>query len=95
MRRSEERFRLLTEESTDVVWLMDYQGRLEYVSAAALRVLGYAPDELLGYGHEALLSPEARRAARRFFGALAVGQRPETTAQAYEPPVSCKGGNTV
>jgi PAS domain S-box-containing protein len=43
-----DRFRKLIEESTDVISVVDANGRWQYLSPSAERVLGYEPDELVG-----------------------------------------------
>ncbi len=48
VRRSEERFRALTQRSSDLVTLLGATGVILYQSPAVERVLGYSPDELLG-----------------------------------------------
>lgn len=46
---SEERYRIITENTRDVIWLADLPtGRLTYVSPAALAVHGFSPEELVG-----------------------------------------------
>jgi diguanylate cyclase (GGDEF)-like protein/PAS domain S-box-containing protein len=42
------RYRLLAENSADIVILLDRQGRLQYVSHSAKASLGYAENELIG-----------------------------------------------
>ncbi|MFO0843301.1 MAG: PAS domain S-box protein [Gemmataceae bacterium] len=54
----EERFRALVEMSSDAIFLADGQGRLHYASSSIVRVLGYAPDELLGRSGLELVHPE-------------------------------------
>jgi PAS domain S-box-containing protein len=46
--RSEERFRALVENSTDVIALLGPDCRYLYVSPGQTRILGYAPDESVG-----------------------------------------------
>ena len=48
VRRSEERFRALTQHSSDLVTLLGATGAILYQSPAVERVLGYSSDELLG-----------------------------------------------
>jgi PAS domain S-box-containing protein len=48
LRESEGRFRLLAENSRDVIRLYDADGMIRYASPSCLAVLGYEPDELIG-----------------------------------------------
>ncbi|HSL58167.1 MAG TPA: PAS domain S-box protein [Acidimicrobiales bacterium] len=55
---SQERFRLLTEHSSDLVVARDLQGRFTYVSPSALELLGYPPDQLEGSQCQDLVHPD-------------------------------------
>lgn len=44
---SERRYRLLADHSADVIWTMNAEHRLTYVSPAVERFLGYSPEEIL------------------------------------------------
>ncbi len=48
LRRSEEHFRSLIENASDVITVLDADGIVRYESASLERVLGYKPDELIG-----------------------------------------------
>jgi diguanylate cyclase (GGDEF)-like protein/PAS domain S-box-containing protein len=48
VRNSERRYRLLTQNSSDLVTLMEASGIVRYQSPALERMLGYSPAELLG-----------------------------------------------
>jgi PAS domain S-box-containing protein len=48
LRRSEEHFRALTENSLDGVIVVDKKGIITYVSPSIERVMGYKPEELIG-----------------------------------------------
>jgi diguanylate cyclase (GGDEF)-like protein/PAS domain S-box-containing protein len=48
VRHSEERYRALTQNSSDLVTVMETTGIVRYQSPAIVRMLGYSPEELLG-----------------------------------------------
>jgi PAS domain S-box-containing protein len=58
LRRSEERFRLLAENTSDLVCLHQPNGRYLYVSPSCRRLLGYEPRELLGRDPYTLFHPD-------------------------------------
>jgi diguanylate cyclase (GGDEF)-like protein/PAS domain S-box-containing protein len=64
LRRSEERYRLMVAGSEQVFFYVhDAQGRFEYLSPSVRRVLGYAPEELVGTPYHALLTDDERAAS--------------------------------
>lgn len=64
LRESEERYRLIAENTSDAIWIVALDtGRFTYVSAAVRRMLGYAPEELIGQEFGRVLTAEARQAA--------------------------------
>jgi PAS domain S-box-containing protein len=56
LRQSEERYLLLTEAISDVIWTMDLDQQITYVSPSVRRLLGYLPDELPGVDLSQLLA---------------------------------------
>ncbi|MDN5309172.1 MAG: hypothetical protein PWP14_566 [Methanolobus sp.] len=48
LRENEEKFRLLAENASDVIWTMDRDGRFMYVSPSVLKLRGYTPEEVMG-----------------------------------------------
>ncbi|MBI2401122.1 MAG: PAS domain S-box protein, partial [Deltaproteobacteria bacterium] len=48
LKKSEERFRVLVETTSDWVWEIDTNGVYTYVSPKVREILGYGPDEILG-----------------------------------------------
>ena len=60
LRESEERFRVLAENSTDVISRHDLDGKLLYLSPACARLYGYEPEELVGRRTVELVHPEDR-----------------------------------
>ena len=62
LRQSEERYRLITENMTDAVWLMDLQMNTVYVSPAVERTLGYNFTEIQQLtSRRQLLTPDSQR----------------------------------
>ena len=47
LRASEKRYRLLAENTTDVIWTMSLDGRFTYVSPSVFQLRGYTPEEVL------------------------------------------------
>ena len=58
VRQSEERFRLLTENASDIVIVLDQGGRITYASPSVKAVGGYAPDDLIGRNVLELTHPD-------------------------------------
>jgi PAS domain S-box-containing protein len=49
LRASEEKYRELVEDLNDVLFIIDTEGIITYISAPARQVTGYQPDELVGH----------------------------------------------
>jgi len=62
--RSEQRFRSLVENSSDILALVDHDAVVHYISPAIQRVIGYTDDELLQRGVPVL--PNARFLGKPF-----------------------------
>ena len=58
MHASEARFRSLVQHSSDLIFVLDAQGTIRFASSSASRVIGYAPDTLIGVALSALSDPE-------------------------------------
>ncbi len=58
LEQSERQFRLLSENSQDLITIFDTENRFQYLSPASFRILGYEPEELLGAKIESLLHPD-------------------------------------
>ncbi len=62
LRRNEERFRWLVENSWDMVQVLDGKGMIRYTGPSTERVLGLAEDEILGTAFEEMVHPDDRAA---------------------------------
>jgi PAS domain S-box-containing protein len=65
LRRSEEHFRSLIENSSDVIAIVDSEARFSYVSHTVRRILSYDPEELVGQRVSELVHPEDVTLAER------------------------------
>lgn len=70
LRHNEERFRALIEKSSDIIVLLDIDGRIRYASESLQRILGYAPSELEGTSAFDLAHPEDLPQVRALFSEL-------------------------
>lgn len=66
LRHSEEQYRLITEHTSDLIFMIDGDGRFLYVSPSSMRLLGYDPEELAGKDPFPLVAPQDREAFTRF-----------------------------
>ena len=77
LKESEERFRSLVQNASDVVTVLDAEGAILYESPSVERVLGYRPEELVGESAFYYVHPDDRG---RVLGAFAEGSKsPGTT----------------
>jgi PAS domain S-box-containing protein len=58
MRESEEKYRLIVENSRDVIFTLDATGKVLYISSSVINELGYSPAELIGKYLLSLIHPE-------------------------------------
>jgi PAS domain S-box-containing protein len=70
LRRNEERFRALVENSSDVILLLRPDGTIHFSTAAAFPILGYDPGENIGRSIFDLIHPDDQPRARQLFGEL-------------------------
>lgn len=85
--RSTRRYKSLLEELPDVVYELNQEGRLTFVSQASVRLLGFEPEEMLGHFWEERVFEEDRPVFReqkfkaKDGGLLSIGALRHTTRQ--------------
>ncbi len=68
LRESEQRFRALVHQASDVFTVIDRDGQIRYQSPAVESVLGYPADKLVGTGMDALIHPDDHQGFRELLG---------------------------
>lgn len=66
MRLSEQKYRELFEHANDIIFILDFDGRIQSCNAAAANTYGYEPQQLLGLNIEALLDRDHLPVMREF-----------------------------
>ena len=67
LKKSEEYFREITANSSDILFIVNADGNITYVSPSVERFTGYPPDELIGKNSLFLIIPEDHSKARMDF----------------------------
>jgi len=75
LRESKERFRALTESTSDWVWEVDVDGVYTYASPKVKDLLGYEPEEVIGKTPFDLMPPEEAKRVAEEFRAIVESQR--------------------
>jgi PAS domain S-box-containing protein len=80
-KRTEERYKLVSENAADVIWLWDLvRGRCAYVSPSVLQLRGFSPEEALAQRMDQAMPPDvaAKMAAEAVRRIAALGSGDET-----------------
>jgi diguanylate cyclase (GGDEF)-like protein/PAS domain S-box-containing protein len=96
---SEARYRMLAENSHDVIWTLDIPSRrYTYVSPSVTEMCGYLPDEVVGQSIDSRLTPEsAARLARDIdqrLRRIAAGDKSASVVVTEQEQV-CKDGDVI
>jgi PAS domain S-box-containing protein len=67
LRRSEERFRSLVQNASDIIIILEADGTIRYVSPAIERILGLRTEDVVGKNAVAFVDPVDRTEATRIF----------------------------
>lgn len=94
---SEARYRLITDNASDVIWITDLNLRLTYISPSVERTRGYTPAEALRQSPEQALTPESlQRALAAYAEELERAGRVEAAyTRTLDLEYYCKAGHTT
>ena len=81
LRASEERFRSLVQNASDLISILDAEAKVLYHSPASLHVLGFLPNERLGTAGFELIHPQDRHRIEALFESLTSKARASQTAE--------------
>jgi PAS domain S-box-containing protein/putative nucleotidyltransferase with HDIG domain len=100
LRKSEEKYRRITESVSDVVWILDPQTlRFTYVSPSVHKLRGFTPEEILAEPLDAAMTPDAAQMVRRLLHRrvkdLVSGDMPTGISFTEQLEQPCKDGSTV
>jgi PAS domain S-box-containing protein len=99
LRESEARYRLLAENTSDLIWTMDLSLRYTYMSPAITRMRGYSVEEIVGTTIQETMSPASLEVARKALAEeLALeraGQADPLRSRKIELEMYCKDGSTI
>ena len=99
LRESEERYRLIAENTADTITVMDLDLRLTYISPSVLKHRGYTAEEAMGQSLEQIITPASLQAVSRLLDeqtALeASGGADPSRSMSIELEEYCKDGSTI
>jgi len=96
---SEEHYRLLAENASDVIWTMDMNLRFTYVSPSITRLRGYSVEEAMKTPIEKTLTPTSLALAAKYFAEELLleqeGRRGRQATRTVELEEICKDGSII
>ncbi|MCX6278941.1 MAG: PAS domain S-box protein [Bacteroidetes bacterium] len=99
LRRSEEKFRLIAENTNDTIAVMDLALNFTYASASVEKILGYTPDEFLLLKVDKVLAPDSLIRAMDLFEKVVPAEMSGTVQAANCPTIELeeyhKNGSTI
>jgi PAS domain S-box-containing protein len=92
LRESEERYRVMVDSASDLVYQADANGRVIYCNPIVLKTTGYTREELFSKHYLEIVDQDHQDLARKFYGRQA---RDGVAQTYYEVPIVSKSGDTI
>lgn len=78
LKRSEEEYRRLVENASDIIFINDRTGSCKYMNESGLKKLGYTREQIEGKNYTQLIAPEERDQHYQFYKNQLISNIPET-----------------
>ncbi len=98
LRESERRYRLVAENISDVIWYMNQELNLTYISPSITRQRGFSPEQALSFSVDEIIPFEALSLAKRVFQGEAHKKRNSTVEmlpKTFELQAPCQDGSLI
>jgi PAS domain S-box-containing protein len=100
LRASEEKYRLLAENSADIVWILDFKKqKFTYVNPSVESIRGYTPEEALELPLDKILTPDSYKRAMEILKEVLAGDprgfKDPKNIPAFEFQEFCKDGSVI
>ena len=92
LQASEERYRTLVENASDMVYRTDENGCFTFVNPATLRITGYEEEDIIGKHYKMMVRPDMFKEAITFFANQLIKKIKNTY---YEYPIITKDGHEL
>jgi diguanylate cyclase (GGDEF)-like protein/PAS domain S-box-containing protein len=94
---NEERYRLLAEYARDVIWTMEPDGRISYVSPSIQLMRGFSPQEAMAQPLEQIHPPESLQRSGQYFANLLADLEAGRPVQPFRGELEyfCRDGSTI
>jgi len=67
IKESEEKYRLIAENTADTIWIADLNLKIQYISPSVQKMRGYTPEEVMGQSLQEMLTPGSFASVQKRF----------------------------
>jgi len=92
LRVSDERYRTVVENASDMVYRTDESGYFTFINPAVIRITGYEAEDIIGKHYKMLVRPDVFKTAITFFANQLIKKIQNTY---YEYPIITKSGHEL